>query len=89
MAQVTGMTQERLVATLGQVGPVKLLGLDLLRRLQPRGEDWFPTDVERHTLAQATAELIDYTRACRAARACLERLPPVPLTDKAVLEFPL
>lgn len=85
----TGMTQQRLVAVLGQVAPVELLGLDLLRWLQPQGGAWFPSGVETETLAKATAELIDYTGRCGAARARLQRLPPVALRDKAVLEFPL
>ena len=85
----TGMTQGQLVAVLGQVAPVDLLGLDLLRRRQPQGGAWFPSGVEAQTLARATAELIDYTGRCGAARARLQRLPPVAHRDKAVLEFPL
>ena len=85
----TGMTQGRLAEALGRVEPVRLLGLDLLRQHQPNCNDWFPTGIETEALAEATADLIDYTSRCRAARARLEQLAPLPLTGRVTPEFPL
>ena len=73
---LTGITQDQLKNAIAGVEPVRLMGLVLLRQLQPQSGEWFPTGVDTATLAEATAELIDYTRECRAACARLQELRP-------------
>ncbi len=75
-----------LVECLGHVPPVDLRGLELLRQLRPLTGEWFP-QIPADVLADATAQIIDYTRACALAVHKLEALPPITLSTVPVEEF--
>ena len=86
---LTGMTQTQLEEALGQVEAASLLGLELLRQLQPGSPGWFPAQVESAQLAEATVEFIEYTQACADLANRLACVGPTALTGAAIAEFPL
>ena len=83
-----GITSLDLASCLGEVAPVQLDGLELLRQLRPLTGAWFP-EVSPDILTQATTQFIEYTRACRSTAYTLQSLPPVILTSLPCPEFPL
>ena len=82
----TGFDVLSLVDCLGQVPPVELKGLELLRQLRPLTVDWFP-QVPAAALSEATAQIIEYTQVCAATVGKLQVLPPITLTTLPALEF--
>ncbi len=96
----TNMTTQDLQNILGQIEPVELKGLALLRRRQPQlgprtgAGCWFPADVSPRVLAEAAGQMMDYMQGCGRAMEHIARLRPVPLAPIAGLaapveEFPL
>jgi hypothetical protein len=75
-----------LVECLGHMPPVELKGLELLRQLRPLTGTWFP-QIPADVLAEATAEIIDYTRACSLTVHKLQALPPITLSTVSVQDF--
>jgi hypothetical protein len=82
----TGIDVQSLVACLEQVPPVNLKGVELLRQLRAISGDWFP-QVSADVLSEATAEMIEYTKASAAAVRKLQAVPPIPLRVLPVAEF--
>jgi hypothetical protein len=82
----TGLDVLALVDCLGQAPPVELKGLELLRQLRPLAGAWFP-QLPAAVLAEATAQIIDYTEACAATVRKLQVLPPVTLGTLPIMEF--
>ena len=80
------LTPTDLAECLGSVGEAPLKGLELLRQLRPLSGEWRP-QVPAPELAEATTEIIAYTRQCSAAATRLQSLPPVILPDLLCLEF--
>ena len=70
------LTSTDLAECLGSASEVDLKGLELLRQLRPVSGEWFP-QVSAPLLAEATTQIIAYTRECNAAAARLQNLPPV------------
>ncbi len=83
----TGLTHTALAGTLAAVGPVELKGVALLRRCHPA--PLLPAGVDPGELAAAAVELIDYTRACEAARRRLAALRPIAVTGATIEGFGL
>jgi len=75
-----------LAECLGSVGEVHLKGLELLRQLRPTSGEWFP-QVSAPVLAEATAEIVAYTRECSLTASRVQSLPPVILPDLPCEEF--
>jgi hypothetical protein len=86
---LTGMTQAQLEEALGQVEAASLLGLELLRQLQPASPGWFPAETNPRALAEATVEFIEYTQACADLANRLACVGPTALTGTPIAEFPL
>ena len=82
----TSMTSLDLGSCLGEVAPVQLDGLELLRQLRSTTGVWFP-QVSPDVLTKATTQFIAYTQACRATMQMLQSLPPVTVTAVPCLEF--
>ncbi len=82
----TGMTSLELVSCLGNLDPVQLDGVELLKQLRPLTGTWFP-QVSPDVLTKATTQLIDYTQTCRATLRMLQSLPPIIVTTIPCLEF--
>ena len=81
-----GLTSLDLAECLGSVVEVDLKGLELLRQLRPLSGEWFP-QVPAPVLAEATQEIIAYTRQCSLTASKLQNLPPVILSDLPCMEF--
>ncbi len=84
----TGMTSLSLASCLGEVAPVQLDGLELLKQLRLVTGTWFP-QVNTDVLIQATTQFIEYTQMCKSTMRTLQSLPPFILTSLPCLEFPL
>jgi hypothetical protein len=82
-----GLTRTALAEILAAVEPVELKGVALLRQCHP--QPFFPAGIDPAELAEATVEIIEYTRACEACLHRLKGLRPIPLTEIPVEEFPL
>jgi hypothetical protein len=82
------ITSLDLASCLGEVAPVQLDGLELLKQLRPLTGSWFP-QVSPEVLTQATTQFIEYAQACRSTMRLLQSLPPVTLTTLPCMEFPL
>ena len=72
-----GLTHTALVDIIASTGPIELKGVTLLRQCAP--DPFTPQGIDADTMAEAAVEIIDYTRACDAARRRLHDLRPVPL----------
>ena len=83
-----GTTSLDLATCLGDLAPVQLDGLELLKQLRPVTGTWFP-QVSPEVLTRATTQLIEYTQSCRATMRTLQGLPPVTLNRLPCLEFAL
>lgn len=80
------LTSTTLAAILSNVEPVELKGVALLRQCHPTSS-FFPAIDATTELVEATAEIIEYTRACEASLRCLKDLRPIPVTGVAIEEF--
>ncbi len=80
------LTSADLAECLSSVEEVNLKGLELLRQLRPVTGQWFP-QVPAEVLAEATSQIVAYTRACSTAASKLQSLPPIILPDLPCAEF--
>jgi hypothetical protein len=81
-----GTTSLDLASCLGNLAPVQLDGLDLLKQLRPTSGTWFP-QLSPDVLTKATTQFIDYTQACRSTLRTLQSLPPVTVNVLPCPEF--
>ena len=82
----TGITSAELADCLGQIVPVELKGVELLKQFRPHTGAWFP-QVPVDILTEATSQIIAYTQECAAALGKLQVLPPVTLKALPCMEF--
>jgi len=85
----TSLDARGLVDCLSQIPPIELQAVELLCSLprNPTG-GWFPI-VPPECVAQATQQLIAYTRSCAALLDKLKYLPPTTLPTLEIPEWPL
>ena len=88
-----GFSLEALQACLAELPPVELKGMVLLknaRHLQHHPfEQLFPTGVAREAVAEAVAEIVEYTRGCQQVTERLWALGAIPLSNFAIVEYGL
>ena len=82
----TGITSAELADCLGDIAPVELKGVELLRQFRPHTGAWFP-QVPVDVITEATAQIIAYTKDCAAAIRKLQVLPPMTLSTLPCMEF--
>jgi hypothetical protein len=85
----TSLTVQGLVDCLSHLPPVELAALRLVRELPLTSAGvWFPA-VPPDGVAEATRELIDYTKSCAALVDKLKYLAPITLPTLEIPEWPL
>lgn len=88
------MRLDRMIEALEAVEPVELKGVELLKRLRPQMNVWFPQDqkkapeVARTDVVYATLELIAYGDSCMRVATRLDNISAEPF-DLPLVEYPL
>ena len=82
----SGITSAELAECLGEIAPVQLKGLELLQQFRPPAGAWFP-QLPTEVIAEATSQIIAYTKDCAAVVRKLQILPAMALTTRQCAEF--
>ena len=82
----SGITSAELAECLGEIAPVQLKGLELLQQFRPPTGAWFP-QLPTEVIAEATSQIIAYTKDCAAVVRKLQMLPAITLASQQCLEF--
>ena len=82
----SGITSEELADCLGEIAPVQLKGVELLQQFRPPAGAWFP-QLPAEVIAEATSQIIAYTKDCSAVVRKLQVLPAMTLATRQCAEF--
>ena len=82
----SGITSAELAECLGEIAPVQLKGVELLQQFRPPAGAWFP-QLPTEVIADATSQIIAYTKDCATVVRKLQMLPAMTLTSQQCLEF--
>jgi hypothetical protein len=82
----SGITSVELADCLGEIAPVQLKGVELLQQFRPHAGAWFP-QLPPDVIAEATSQIIAYTKDCAAVVRKLQMLPAMTLATRHCAEF--